>query len=525
VSAEEHLLQLAENIPQVVWITDPALRTMWYVSPAYEKVWGRSCASLYQNPKEWLEAIHEDDRARARAAMADILTTGRFDLTYRIRRPDGSVRWVLDRGTVVRGAGGEPERFVGIADDITDRVASDEQLREAKNLAEAADHAKSAFLAAMSHELRTPLTAIIGFSELMQDGTGGPLTDRQVKYVDNILSSGRALLDLIDQVLDIARVEAGRLTLTLTPVEIGHLIDDVAMLVRPLAAKKSIRLQVALSANLPKITADAPKIKQVVFGLLANGVRHGPEGGLLRMQAIHRAEHDGIAGDWIEVTVQDDGPGIPKDQRERLLNDFSLAEAGGPGPRSGTGVSLALARKLVELHGGKLWLDGDNGDGTAVRFLLPQTARPAGARTSPNEPMHVPEGADPGTPVVLVVEDDPQASDLLAHYIEAAGYNVARAYTAAQGFAMAEEMRPFAITLDPALPDGDGLDLLIRMRSHASLARIPVVVISVSPPRGDVASLGANAWLLKPVNRSELLGVLQRQPGGGSAPLHRRERA
>lgn len=522
MSAEAHLLQLAENIPQVVWIRDPELRSLWYVSPAYERVWGRTCKSLYDVPSSWLDAIHADDREKVSAAVANVAGTERFEVTYRVIRPDGSVRWVSDRGNLIRGEKGEVLRFVGLAEDITARVQADEQLRQAKDLAVAADHAKSAFLAAMSHELRTPLTAIIGFSELLEDLTGGPLTDRQKKYVDHILTSGRSLLDLIDQVLDIARVEVGRLALSLTPVDIGDLLDDVAMLVRPLAAKKQITIQLVLSDDVPKITADAPKVKQVVFGLLVNAVRHVPEGGEIRMRALRRTDMDGVPGEWIEVCVQDNGPGIPRAQWDRLLNDFSPIPDTGTTPRVGTGVSIALARKLIELHGGRMWLDAPPGTGTAVRFALPQTARPIGARVSPIEPMRVP--TDGTAPLVLVVEDDEQASDLLAHYLEEGGFAVARAYTATQAVAMAQRLPLFAITLDPALPDGDGLDMLRTLRSQdGALARIPVVVVSVSEPRDDIADLGAIAWIVKPVNRAELLGVLRRQPGGAGA-LHRSPR-
>lgn len=397
------------------------------------------------------------------------------------------------------------------------------QLREAKALAEAADHAKSAFLAAMSHELRTPLTAIIGFSELLEDGTGGPLTDRQRKYVNNILTSGRSLLDLIDQVLDIARVEVGRLALALTPLEMGELLEDMAMLVRPLASKKQVALEVVLDAGLLKITADAPKVKQVVFGLLANAVLRTPEGGTVRLQARTRNDVDGPLGEWIEIAVQNSGARIAAEHREKLLKDFSIGEAGAIASRPEVGVSLPLARKLIELHGGVLWLeDGDDGAGSAVKFLLPQAARPIGARVSPALPMHVPD-EDADKPMVLVVEDDLQASDLLTHYIEEGGYRVARAYTCAQALAMAGRLVPFAMTIDAALPDGDGLDLLASMRANKGLDTVPAVVISVTGPREDVSRLGAVAWIVKPVNRAELLGVLRRQHGPGARHDHRVE--
>ena len=390
------------------------------------------------------------------------------------------------------------------------------QLREAKAVAEAADHAKSAFLAAMSHELRTPLTAIIGFSELLEDGTGGPLNERQARYVNNVLSSGRALLDLIDQVLDIAKVEAGRLTLTLSLIDAGELLEDVSMLVRPLAAKKEISLAVTIDPDLPRITADAPKLKQVAFGLLANAVRHSAEGTEVRLTGSPCDPPDGGTGAWVQICVVDTGPGIVPELRDRLLSDFSLQDVRAEG-RTGTGVSLALAHRLAQLHGGRLAIESGEGVGTTMRILLPVTARPVGRQT-PAEPIDAPEG-EGDMPLALVVGDDLQASDLLAQTIEGGGYRVARAYTASQGRMLAARLSPAAITIDPALPDGDGLDLLRELHAAPAFAEVPIVVVSVSAPREDVTRLGAVAWVMKPVNRAELLGVLRRATG--QAGLHR----
>lgn len=226
-------------------------------------------------------------------------------------------------------------------------------------------------------------------------------------------------------------------------------------------------------------------------------------------------------GEWVELCVTDTGSGIRPEDRERLLNDFGLVDAGlAPSPRSGLGMGLALARKLVDLHGGRMWLDSPGGGGTAVKFVLPLVARSA-------SPTPAPSGSPSagGEPLVLVIEDEPTTSDLLVHYLMEAGYAVARAYTAAQGLALARSLRPVAITLDPALPDGDGLDVLAELRSDPALGDVTVVVVSVSEEHPRAAELGAVAWIRKPVDRGELLGVLRRRHAAGSLAGHRAARA
>ena len=402
-------------------------------------------------------------------------------------------RWYLLSATALEAAGGGA---VIAHVDVTERRSVEAELRRAKQAAEAADHAKSAFLASMSHELRTPLKAIIGFSQLLEEQTGGPLGERQQRYVRNILLSGRQLLELIDNVLDLTRVEAARMSLQRNLSDVAVILRDMEMLVRRLAEMKRLTLTFESAQDVPAVFLDQPKIKQVLFNLLSNAITFTPEGGRVVVLAHRAAPATTPApGEWVEIQVVDTGAGIPRDQQEGLFESFQ-----------GGGVGLELSRRLVELHGGKIWLESEVGKGTTVTFQLPVAGRP-------HDQVAPLENDDGGRPrhgsLVLVVEDDPHAGEVLWHYLADSGYAVARAYTGEQGVRMAQELRPSAITLDTLLPDRDGLEVLALLKSLPATRDIPVVVVSVMERRDVGLQLGALAWLLKPVTRAALIEVLE----------------
>ena len=447
------------------------------------------------------------------AGIRAVLEGRRSEFRSEVRA--GSGRLVLVAATALATDGGGA---IVTHTDVTAERSAEVELLRARQTAEAADHARSAFLASMSHELRTPLNSIIGFSQLLEDGTGGALTERQHKYAVNILASGRQLLELIDNVLELTKVEAGYLSLQLSLFEVEAVLRDLHTLVQRLAERKRIALTMKAGEDLLPVTADRPKVKQILFNLLSNAIKFTPEGGAVSVRAGRVASPpDASPGDWFEVVVSDSGMGIPAERLDHLFDAFRRPGED-TGERGRPGVGLALARRLVEVHGGRIRVESVLGSGTTVTVQLPVAAR---STESPVAMVGQTRGeAERHGPLVLVVEDDRQAGELLSDYLTGGGYAVVRAHTGEQALRLVRDVQPVAITLDLLLPDRDGLEVLALLKSLPATHDIPVVVVSVTAPRDVAMQLGAFAWLTKPVQRSTLLEMLDRAlQGTGGVPL------
>ncbi|HEU4680120.1 MAG TPA: response regulator [Gemmatimonadales bacterium] len=397
--------------------------------------------------------------------------------------------------------------------DITLRRQSEEELRHAKTAAEAANHAKSDFLAKMSHELRTPLNSIIGFSEMLEDESFGPLNEKQRRYVNNVLTSGRNLLQLINDILDLSKVEAGHMQLALSEFDIALALSEVQTIVGSLVNKKHLRLDVEVEEGLPALKADQAKVKQVLYNLLSNAIKFTPEGGSIRVTGRSASEIDGREGGrWIEISVADTGIGLRVEDTERIFGEFEQVDSGYTRNQEGTGLGLALSRKLVELHGGWIWVESELAKGSIFRFVLPAGPRPV---TQVKTPRGSPEAAalEDG-PLILVVEDNAEAGDLLEQHLRQAGYRVAHATTGERALVLAEELGPDGITLDILLPDRDGLDVLAELKANPKTRAIPVVIISITQEHELGDSLGAADWLVKPTNRDEFIHRVRRALAG-----------
>jgi signal transduction histidine kinase/CheY-like chemotaxis protein len=360
---------------------------------------------------------------------------------------------------------------------------------------EVAGRHKSEFLASMSHELRTPLNAVIGFSDVLLERMFGELNERQEEYVRDIRDSGRHLLELINEILDLSKVEAGRMELESSALSLPDMLEQGLSMVRERAARHGIAISLDVAPEVGVIWADELKLKQVVLNLLSNAVKFTPDGGSISVAA-------NIVDGEAQVVVRDTGIGIEEDDHERIFEAF---QRGGREARSeGTGLGLTLSKRIVELHGGRIWMSSRPGEGSTFGFAVP--VRP---QDHPKEEAVEP-AAERDMETVLVVEDDPHSAELLSVYLEGAGYRIAHARDGAEGLELARRLRPRAVVLDILLPRLDGWDLLARLKADPATSEAPVVVVSMLDERGKGLALGAVEYLVKPVAREELLEALER---------------
>ena len=353
---------------------------------------------------------------------------------------------------------------------------------------------KSDFLASMSHELRTPLNAVIGFSEVLLDRMAGELNDQQDEYLRDIHDAGRHLLELLNEILDLSKVEAGQMTLERTPFQVEEVLRAGLALVRERASRHTIELHLEVAADTGALVGDELRFKQVVINLLSNAVKFTPDGGRVSVEA--RRQHG-----QVHVQVTDSGPGIAVGDQQRIFESF---QQGGRGIRreEGTGLGLTLSRRLVTLMGGELWLESEVGRGSTFGFQVPVDPYSAGARQEAKGP------ADRVQPLVALIEDDPLAVELLTLHLRDAGLEVVNASDGPSGVGLVQRLTPEAVVLDIALPGIDGWEVLSRLSVDPSTAAIPVVVVSIVDERQRGLAYGAAAYLVKPVNREELIGAL-----------------
>jgi PAS domain S-box-containing protein len=518
--AHDELRALVEASPQAIVSIDTEDRVLSWPGSA-ERMFGWSAAEVVGRPLPTLPPDLNDEAAELMRGALDGETVSEYQ-TSRLRK-DGSRIAVNLSCASLHDSDGAVTGAVVVYSDITERMRADEEAR-GRALAEAASRAKSQFLANMSHELRTPLNAIIGFSELLEDLTSGPLNERQRRYVSNIVTSGRHLLDLVNDILDLAKIEAGRLTLDPSTFEPVTAIREVKRIVESLAMGKRLELELVAPDALPPITADRAKFKQILYNLLSNAIKFTREGGRVEMRArtVPAPAGSTDSNEWLVVDVEDTGIGIRPEDQARIFLEFEQLDASYAREQQGTGLGLALTRRLVDLHGGRIILESTEGKGSTFTITLPrlppslrvEAAARGGAAS---------EAPDDGRPIVLIVEDDPVASELLSHYLTSQGYAVAQATNAEQALEMARRLKPVAITLDVLLPDQDGLEVLAQLRALAETERIPVIVVSITDDRELGFSLGASEWLVKPVNRERFLSAVARAvpapPAGGRPKL------
>jgi PAS domain S-box-containing protein len=457
----------------------------------------------------WLDAIHLDDREEAARAWKEAVSKGNdFESEYRLRSSQGAYRHFFCRGVPIRNSDQSVREWIGTCTDITDRK-EEAALRQAKEAAEATSRAKSEFLAKMSHELRTPLNAVIGMSKMLSTKLFGPLKPKQAEYLADITQAGEHLLALINDILDLAKVEAGRLEVKAETFSLDDAVAGLLSTLRPLAASKGLHL-VHESAGPGDLETDSARFRQILYNLLSNAIKFTAAKGTVTVRCRWFQGTDPESGEAeeknaqaIRVDVIDTGIGIAEEHQGAVWEEFRQVTHDGA-PHVGTGLGLALTRHLVLLLGGHIWLESQPGQGTTVSCILP--------RLLPAQPSHPEEAAPndgPARPLALVIEDHPPTHKLLADWLSDAGMSIASAFDGDAGLAKARDLKPQLIILDIHLPLKDGWQVLAELKADPETADIPVVIVTITGAKPPVDGQDVKEFFVKPLDRDLFLGRLQ----------------
>ncbi len=484
-------------------------------SMQHDRCFGYSEPIADWNTDRFLASIHADDRPRVQRSVEHAMQQRTpWHEDFRVVWPDDSVHWLTSR-CVFQGEPGEPGFIVGVVINITSRKQAEDlrvhsvRLQAENRQIQEANRLKSEFLANMSHELRTPLNAVIGFAEILRTSEATLPTAKRSEYLQHIANSGRHLLRLINDVLDLSKVESGKFVLAPEPLQLAQTVREVAAVLQPEASRRQVALETRVDPALTDLVLDPARLKQMLYNLLSNAIKFTDPGGRVELRALPEGtEH-------LRIEVEDTGIGIAAEDLPKLFRQFQQVHSGPAKSYGGTGLGLVLTRNLAELHGGSVGVRSTPGVGSVFHLLLPRrldaSAVPARA---PLQPAAMSEA-----PLVLVIEDESADQAQITRILHAAGYQVEVAPTAERALQMASARRYDAITLDLLLPDRSGLEVLNVLRNGGPNRDVPVVVITVVTETSALAGFAVSDVLTKPIRPHEVSSALRRL-GSAEQPAH-----
>ncbi|MDR7035559.1 PAS domain S-box-containing protein [Methylobacterium sp. BE186] len=504
--SEERFRSLIEASAAIVWTAGPdgelhPRQTAWTRFTGQDEA---AYAGL-----GFLDAVHPDDRAHTRAAWAQaVRTLAPYETEHRLRRRDGAYRHMSVRAVPLLEEGGILREWVGTHADITERKEAEAQIAAAKEAAEEANRAKSQFLANMSHELRTPLSAVIGYSEMLQEeleDLGEPALIADMRKIE---SNARHLLGLINDVLDLSKIEAERVEIFAEDFSVAEVVAEVAATVEGLVEKKGNRLTLTVAGDVGAAQTDVTKLRQCLINLLSNAAKF-TQGGEITLAVAREAD------DTLRFTVSDTGIGMNPEQVGRLFERFVQADASTTRRFGGTGLGLSITRAFAHMLGGDIAVESREGEGTCFTLRLPARYVPPAEEAPPPAPAGDGDGA-----TILVIDDDAATRDLLARFLERDGFRVATASDGRTGLERARSLRPRAILLDVTMPHMDGWSVLRALRADPDLGATPIIMVTVLDEETLAFSLGATDYLHKPIEWDHLKAVTDRfRPGPGGGPI------
>jgi PAS domain S-box-containing protein len=500
--AERELRKLSRAVEQsssTVVITDTA-GIIEYANPKFSETTGYTIEEATgQNPRVLKSENHPPEFY---ADLWETISSGReWHGEFCNRKKSGELYWESASISPIRDASGEITHYVAIKDDITERKRMEEELLNAREAAEAANRAKSTFLANMSHELRTPMNAIIGYSEMLAEDAEDEGHDDMVPDLVKINAAGKHLLALINDILDLSKIEAGRMELFLETFDLNQMLDEAVSTVMPLIAKNDNKLKTDVGAGLGNVRADLTKLRQALFNLLSNAAKFTDKGTItMSAKMVMRGDDE-----WLELGVADSGIGIAEDKLDAVFEEFSQADDSTTRDYGGTGLGLPISRRFCQMMGGDIKVTSELGRGTTFTIEIPSRVdteeAPAGA-AQPQRPeaKEVASGVRP----ILVVDDDPNSRELLQRTLESEGFPVVTAATGEEGLELARKLKPSLMTLDVLMPAMDGWSVLQEVKADPELKDTPVMMISIAGDKDLGYTLGAVECLTKPVDRDQL---------------------
>jgi len=538
--SEARMRQITGAMRQAVWLRNAETFELLYVNPAYEDIWGRTCESLMADPRSFLQAIHPEDRERIWEKIQTEPRDAFFNQEYRILQPNGVVRWIWDRNFPIKNEAGTIYRTLTVVEDITERKQMADVLRRAKEAAEAANRAKSAFLAAMSHELRTPLNAILGFSELMAHDAN--LTADQHQNLAIIERSGDHLLALINDILTFSKIEAGRMELQPEMLHLHQMLTELGEMFSLRARQQGLTLAFDITPDVPQyIYADQQKLKQVLMNLLSNAVKFTPKGGIT-MSVEKRESLTGRSAPpedmspaapptpatvWLHFEIKDTGVGIASEEMDKVFEAF-VQTGSGQHSQQGTGLGLPISREYVRLMGGDLTVQSEVGAGSVFSFDI--QAEIIEAMLTDTHSTYQMVGLKPGQPTyrILIAEDDEASRVLLVKFLAPLGFEVEEARNGAEAVARWEAWQPHLIFMDMRMPVMSGRQATQAIKSRfpnpqpgisaADPAKIQTRIIALTASafeeeRESFLAAGCDDFVRKPFREATIIEILTRHLG------------
>jgi PAS domain S-box-containing protein len=510
--SEERHRKLFDNNPHPTWVYDRETLRFLAVNAAAVRKYGFS-------RDEFLAMTIKDIRPPEDVPLLLEEVGGVRDGSesvgvWRHRRKDKTIIDVEITSYALKFAGRAAEVVVAV--DVTQRkrdeaekrkftaslAASNQELELRNREVERVTKLKSKFLASMSHELRTPLNAIVGFSDLLADGTPGELNTKQKRFVNHIKQGSAHLLQLINDILDLSKIEAGQLEIRCEDFQVKDALPEVLSTIRPLATAKNIQVRQMLETGL-LVYADRVRFKQILYNLLSNAVKFTPKDGQINIDCIEK-------GNFLQISVSDTGIGIGAEDQQLVFEEFRQVEGSQKDDHQGTGLGLAITKRLVEQQGGTISLVSELGKGSRFTFILPAGSGVANAaRTGKPGQTAIAVTTGRGKPLVLIADDQVSARELLASYLEP-DYQIAMADSGPDAVRKAQRLMPDAITLDVLMPGGSGFETLVALRKTSETANIPIIIVSIVDQKHVGFALGAADYLIKPIRKPVLLETIRK---------------